>query len=423
MPEAMTSRERVRAALAHRPPDRVPNDLGATFVSGIHVSCVAALRRHYGLAAGPVKVVDPGQMLGDLDEDLKRILGIDTEAIRGRMTRFGFAAEDWKPWRMYDGLEILVPGEFNVTVDENGDTLIYPQGDLSAPPSSRMPKDGYFFDSIVRQEPIDEDNLRAEDNLEEHRPISDRDLDYFESAARAAAATGRAVVASLGGTSFGDIAHVPGVGLKHPKGIRDVAEWYVSTRSRRDYVHKVFAGQCEIALANLERIAARIGGLVDVLNVCGTDFGTQSSAFCSDATFRELWMPYYQRVNGWVHKNTHWRTFKHSCGAVSKFIPSFLESGFDILNPVQCSAKGMEPEQLKSNYGETLVFWGGGVDTQHVLPFGTPQQVREQVLGRCEIFAARGGFVFCPIHNIQAGTPAGNIVAMYDAVREFNGTT
>src|SRR5450759_3658453 len=127
MPEAMTSRERVRAALAHRPPDRVPNDLGATFVSGIHVSCVAALRRHYGLSAGPVKVVDPGQMLGDLDEDLKRIIGIDTEAIRGRITRFGFAAEDWKPWRMYDGLEILVPGGFNVTVDENGDTLMYPQ--------------------------------------------------------------------------------------------------------------------------------------------------------------------------------------------------------------------------------------------------------------------------------------------------------
>jgi hypothetical protein len=338
------------------------------------------------------------------------------------MTRFGFAAEDWKPWRMYDGLEVLVPGAFKVTVDENGDTLIYPQGDLSAPPSSRMPKDGYFFDSIVRQEAIDEENLRPEDNLEEYRPISDRDLDYLETAARAAAATGRAVVASLGGTSFGDIAHVTGVGLKYPKGIRDITEWYVSTSSRREYVHKVFAGQCEIALGNLERIAARIGDLVDVINVCGTDFGTQSSAFCSVATFRELWMPYYQRVNGWVHKHTRWRTFKHSCGAVSKFIPSFLESGFDILNPVQCSAKGMEPEHLKSNYGETLVFWGGGVDTQHVLPFGTPGQVREQVLRRCEIFASGGGFIFCPIHNIQAATPVDNIVAMFDAVRDFNGT-
>ena len=405
----------------HQAPDRVPFDMGGTFVTGIHVSCVAALRRHYGLDTGPVKVIDPGQMLGEVAEDLKLLLGIDTEALRGRMTRFGFPAVDWKPWRMYDGLEILVPGRFTVTVDENGDTLMYPHADLSAPPSARMPKDGYFFDSIIRQAPFDEENLRPEDNLEEYGPISDEDLDYLESAARVAAATGRAVVASFGGTAFGDIALVPGVGLKHPKGIRDITEWYVSTRSRREFVHQVFEGQCTIALANLERIAARMGELVDVLNVCGTDFGTQTSSFCSVATFRDLWLPYYRRVNDWVHRNTRWRTFKHSCGAVSKFIPSFLEAGFDILNPVQCSAAGMEPEQLKTTFGDALVFWGGGVDTQHVLPFGTPEQVRDQVLRRCEVFAAGGGFVFCPVHNIQAGTPVRNIVAMLDALREFNG--
>jgi hypothetical protein len=423
MSEAMNGRERICAALNHRPPDCLPIDLGGTFVTGIHVSCVAALRRYYGLENGPVKVVDPGQMLGEVDEDLKRIIGIDTEAIRGRMARFGFPLENWKPWRMYDGLEILVPGGFEVAVDENGDTLMYPQSDLSAPPSARMPKDGYFFDSIVRQEPFDEECLNPQDNLEEYRPISDEDLDHWEAVARAARATGRAVVASFGGTAFGDIALVPGVGLTHPKGIRDITEWYVSTRSRRDFVHQVFEGQCEIALGNLERIAARIGNLVDVINVCGTDFGTQNSAFCSVYTFRELWMPYYQRVNHWIHMNTRWRTFKHSCGAVAKFIPSFMESGFDILNPVQCSAAGMEPKELKARYGDALVFWGGGVDTQQVLPFGTRQQVRDQVLRRCEIFAADSGFVFCPIHNIQARTPVANIVAMFDAVLEFNGRT
>jgi Uroporphyrinogen decarboxylase (URO-D) len=423
MSEIMTGRERVGAALDHRAPDRVPLDLGGTNVTGIHISCVAALRRHYGLDAGPVRAVDPGQMLGEIGEDLKCAMGIDTEALRGRMTRFGFPAEDWKPWRMYDGLEVLVPGGFHVTVDANGDTLMHPQGDVSAPPSARMPKDGFFFDNIMRQEPIDEDNLRPQDNLEEFGPISEQDLAWLENAARTAAANGRAVVASFGGTAFGDIALVPGVSLKYPKGIRDITEWYMATRARRDYVHQVFDGQCTIALGNLERIAERLGGLVDVVNICGTDFGTQNSSFCSVATFRELWMPYYQRVNDWVHKHTRWRTFKHSCGAVSKFIPSFLESGFDILNPVQCSAAGMAPEQLKSDYGANLVFWGGGVDTQQVLPFGTPREVREQVLGRCEIFARGGGFVFCPVHNIQAQTPAANIVAMIDALREFNGRT
>jgi len=416
-----TSRERVLAALGHRAPDRVPVDFGGTFVSGIHVSCVAALRRHYGLDPGPVKAIDPGQFLGEIAGDLKAAMGIDTEGIKGRMTRYGFPADNWKPWRMYDGLEVLVPGEFNVTVDENGDTLLYPQGDTSAPASARMPKNGYFFDNIVRQEPLDDDRLRPEDNLEEFGPVADQEIDYLEGVAQAARATGRAVVASFGGTSFGDISFVPGPGLRRPRGIRDITEWYVSTRSRRDFVRRVFEGQCAIALGNLERIAARLGSLVDVINVCGTDFGTQSSSFCSVETFRDLWLPWYRTVNDWVHRNTRWRTFKHSCGAVAKFVPAFLEAGFDILNPVQCSAAGMDPEQLKAAYGDRLVFWGGGVDTQRVLPFGTPAEVRGQVLGRCEVFARGGGFVFNTIHNIQAGTPVENIVAMIDAVREFNG--
>jgi uroporphyrinogen-III decarboxylase len=185
--------------------------------------------------------------------------------------------------------------------------------------------------------------------------------------------------------------------LKHPKGIRDISEWYMSTTTRRDYV---------------------LGDCIDVINICGTDFGTQNSSFCSVATFRELWMPYYQRVNNWIHKHTKWRTFKHSCGAVAKFIPSFIESGFDILNPVQCSASGMDPETLKASYGDCIVFWGGSVDTQRVLPFGTPQEVREQVLRRCEIFAPGGGYVFCLIHNIQAETPVVNTVAMFEALRQ-----
>jgi len=417
----MSPRERVLTALNHRAPDRVPADFGGTAITGIHVSCVAALRDYYGLDRHPVKVVDPGQMLGEVEEDLKQVLNVDVEGVFRRGTRWGIPAENWKPWRMYDGLEVLVPGEFNVTLDENGDTLIYPQGDLSAPPSGRMPKDGYFFDNIVRQDPIDEERLDPADNLEEFGPVSEAELGHLESATRAARATGRAVISNFGGTSFGDIALVPGPALKHPKGIRDITEWYVSTRSRRDYIHKVFAGQCEIALENLARIADRTGDNVDVVVVCGTDFGTQSSSFCSVATFRELWLPYYRRVNGWIHEHTRWRAFKHSCGAVEKFIESFIEAGFDILNPVQCSAAGMEPERLKSKYGGRIVFWGGGVDTQGVLPFGTPAEVREQVLRRCEVFARNGGFVFTTVHNIQARTPVENIVAMVDALNQFNG--
>ena len=417
----MTSCERVQTALRHCAPDRVPIDFGTTTVTGIHVSCVAALRRYYGLEEHPVKVIDPGQILGDVEEDLKRLMAVDVEGVFRRNTRWGVPAENWKPWRMYDGLEVLVPGEFNVTVDANGDTLVYPQGDTSAPPSGRMPKGGYFFDNIVRQPPFDEDRLDPNENLEEFGLASEADLEYLECASRAARGSGRAVIANFGGTSFGDIAGVPAPALKYPKGIRDITEWYISTRARRDYVRAVFEGQCEIGVKNLEKIAARVGNNVDVIMVCGTDFGTQNSSFCSVATFRELWLPYYRRINDWIHSHTTWKTFKHCCGAVEKFIDPFLESGFDILNPVQCSAAGMEPALLKSKYGDRIVFWGGGVDTQSVLPFGTPAEVREQVLRRCQTFAAGGGFVFNTVHNIQAGTPVENIAAMLEAVREFGG--
>jgi hypothetical protein len=358
-------------------------------------------------------------MLALVDDDLKDAMGVDVVGVFRRGTKWGFPMERWKPWQ-FNGLEVLVPGDFNVTVDANGDTLIYPEGDTTVPASGRMPKDGYFFDCTIRQEPFDEDKLNPEDNMEEFRSISQEDLDYLASATKEAA-TGRGVIGGFGGTAFGDIALVPGPALKHPKGIRDVTEWYVSTRSRQDYIHKVFERQCEVAIQNLERIYAVVGDQVQAVYLCGTDFGTQTSAFCSVKTFNELYFPYYKRVNSWIHAHTPWKTFKHSCGAVSKFIPSFIEAEFDILNPVQCSAAGMDPEQLKANYGDLLTFWGGGVDTQKVLPFGTPAEVREQVLRRCEIFAPGGGFVFNSTHNVQAKTPVENIVAMLDAVHEFNG--
>ena len=418
----MTSRERVLSALSHREPDRVPVDFGSTSVTGVHVSCIARLRDHFGLEKRLVKVHEPYQMLGLLDEDLKQAIGVDVEGVSRPTTMFGYRNRDWKPWRMPDGLEVLVSEEFRVTTDANGDILIYPEGDLSAPPSGRMPKDGYFFDAIVRQKPIVEEELDPQDNLEEFKPLAEGDIEDLRQGVGEVQRTGRAVILNVGGTAFGDIALVPAPFLKHPKGIRDVAEWYVSTTSRRDYIHQIFSRQCEIAIDNLKRVHNAIEDAVDAIFICGTDFGTQTSAFCSVKTFRELYFPYYQKLNAWIHANTAWKTFKHSCGSVERFIPSFIDAGFDILNPVQCSATGMDANHLKSTFGDQITFWGGGIDTQQVLPFGTPEEVRVQVLERCRIFSENGGYVFNTIHNVQARTPVKNIVAMFDAVHEFNGS-
>ena len=251
--------------------------------------------------------------------------------------------------------------------------------------------------------------------------VSDADLEYWKETVRVARMSGQAVIAGLGGTALGDIAHIPGTNLKNPKGIRDITEWYMSLIMRPDYVRTIFDRQSAMALENLSRLYQVIGDQIDAVFICGTDFGTQDSTFCSPEQFDELWLPYYQRINNWIHKHTQWKTFKHSCGAVESFMSRFIAAGFDIINPVQVNARGMDPVHLKKAYGKDLVFWGGGIDTQMTLPFSTPAGVREEVLRLCDIFARDGGFVFATVHNIQANVPVENLVAMINAIREFNG--
>ena len=417
----MTSKERFDLTVNHMQPDRMVVDFGSTSVTGIHVQSIENLRKYYGLEYKPVRVTDPYQMLGEVDPELVDIIGIDTVAAKGRKNGFGFynhepLMEYLTPW----GQKVLVPEEFRTTIDGKGDILIYPEGDTSAIPTGRMPKNGYFFDAIIRQEPIVEENLDPKDNLEEYGLVSDSDLEYWKETTRKARNTGKAVVAGLGGTALGDIAHVPGIKLKNPKGIRDIPEWYMSILMRPDYIRTIFDRQSEIAIENYNRLHKVIGDNVDAVFICGTDFGTQDSTFCAPEQFDDLWLPYYKRINDWVHGNTNWKTFKHSCGAVEPFMTRFIAAGFDIINPVQVSAKGMDPVHLKKTYGKDLVFWGGGIDTQKTMPYGTPEQVRDEVLRLCEIFAKDGGFVFNTVHNIQANVPVQNIVSMFNAIREFS---
>jgi hypothetical protein len=396
-------------------------DFGSTTVTGMHALCVERLRAHYGLERRPVKVHVPYNMLGLVEDDLAEAMGLDIAGVLPRNTIYGYPNENWKEFRTPWGQVVLISGHFRYTTDVNGDLLTYPQGDVNAPPSGRMPPSSYFFDTIIRQGEIDEDSLDPEDNLQEFGPLSAADLAHFKTGIAAAAATGRAVIVAIGGTGFGDIALVPAPGLKHPKGIRDITEWYVSLATRQDYVRAVFARQCDIALGRLAQLHAAVGNAIDIIYLCGTDFGTQASRFCSLETFDRLWAPQYRRLNDWVHANTTWKTMKHTCGAVESLLSRLIDVGFDIFNPVQCSAAGMEPGALKRTYGDRLIFYGGGVNTQQTLPFGTPKEVRDEVLDRCRNFSTGGGYIFNAVHCVQANTPVENVVAMLDAVKEFNG--
>jgi hypothetical protein len=412
----MNSRERVKLAFEHNEPDRVPVDLGATGVTGMHVSTVYLLRQALGLdtPGTPVKILHPAQMLGEIKPDLMDALGIDCVMLAGTGTSFGYKLEGWKKWRTFDGTPVLVPAGFNTAIEPDGSLLQYPQGDRSAEPSARMPAGGFYFDIITRQTPINDARLRPEDNLEEFEAVSNDEVEHFRrEAERLYRQTDKAIVLNLGGAGLGDIARVPGPGLRRPKGIRDPEEWYVSLRSRRDYVYAVFEHQTEIALANIDRIREAVGERVAVVYWTGTDFGTQNGPLISPKTYRELFFPFHKKINDWIHRHTSWKTFIHSCGSVSTLLEDFIAAGFDILNPVQCSAANMEPAELKKKFGGRITFWGGGVDTQNTLPFGTPGDVRSQVRERVRVFGPGGGFVFNAIHNVQALVPVENVLAMY----------
>ncbi len=417
----LTSRARVELALQHQESDRVPLDLGSNTETGMHVSSVYRLRQALRLdpPGTPVRVVQPYLMLGEIGHDLVDVLGVDVVGLGLPTTSVGFKNEGWKPWTTFDGTPVLVPAGFNTEPAPNGDILMYPCGDRSVPACARMPKGGFYFDAISRQAPIDDDKLNVDDNLEEFGEISDDDLSHLQRESARLAATGKAIMANFGGTSFGDIGTVPGLKLRHPKGVRDVEEWYISLNSRRDYIYNVFERQRDIALKNLEKIHHVVGDSVTAVRVTAADFGAQQGPFIGPKTYRALFKPFHVRVNDWIHANTSWKCVIHSCGSIWRLLDDIVDAGFDALNPVQTSAAEMDPAMLKRRYGDRLTFWGGGIDTQHVLPFGTPDEIREMVRDRMRIFAPGGGFVFNTIHNVQAGIPAANLLALYQAVEAY----
>ncbi len=409
----MNSRERLQATLAHNPVDRVCIDFGSTHVTGISASLLSQLRtRLLGESDYRVKIIEPYQMLGEVDDELMEVLGVDVVGIFPPKNLFGFENKDWKPFTMFDGTEVLVPGNFNVTPTEKGGWHIYPEGDTTVAPSGHMPEGGFYFDAICRQEPIVEADLDPANNLEEFGLLSESDLDYFEAEADRAIAKDKGTILTAPGTGFGDIALVPAMWCKQTRGIRDVQEWYMATAMRREYVHTVFQGQLEIALSNLDLLIKRLGDKIQAVFTTGADFGMQTGLFLSPQSYRELFMPYHKAINDFIHANSNWKVFIHSCGAVRELIPDLVEAGFDILNPMQLSAVGMDARDIKNTFGDDLTFWGGGVDTQQTLPFGTPEEVYQQVRERIEILNSPTGMVFNTIHNIQANTPMDNIMAM-----------
>jgi len=416
----MNSRDRLIKTLNHQQPDKTVVDLGATSQTGINASPLYKLRKALGLPEKPVTVHEPAQILGRVDEDVMQALGVDVIGLWNPYNTLGVRNTGWKPWSMPDGTPALMAGGMEFTIDSNGVTYTYPEGDKSVPPSMKMPAGGYFFDNIDRGGEYDEDNLDARrDFAGDFSVFDDETALYLEKESkRLYEETSYGIVGMCGGGSFGDVFTLPACWVKKkPQGIRKMEDWLMAHVLYPEYILELFDLQCEFALKNLEIYRQAVGDRVQVIWLSGTDFGTQNGPFTSVENYRKLYKPFHKKLNDWVHKNTSWKTFYHTCGSIVPLLDDFADAGIDILNPVQCSAAGMDPGMLKEKYGDRFVFWGGGVDTQHTLPFGTPDEVREQVRERVEIFAKGGGYVFNTIHNIVGNTPVENILAMFEALR------
>ena len=419
----MTGRERLIATLNHQQPDRTVIDLGGTSQTGINASTLYRFRKALGLPEKPIKITEPGQLLGEVDYDVINAVGADVIGLLNPVNFFGYKNENWKPWQMDDGTPVLMGGGFEYDEDEKGTKYVYPQGDRSAEYSCMIPKGGSFFDSVPREKfdfDLDEEDLTPlEDFKEDFSVVDDETAKYWEQKSyELYNNTDLGVVGMLGGGALGDAAVIPGPAVKHPRGIRRVDDWLMAHAMYPDYIKAVFRYQTDVMLKNLEIYKQAVGERIQVVWISGTDFGNQRGPMISLSTFRELYKPFYKEICDWVHQNTGWKTFFHTCGAIYDFLDDFAEMGLDCLNPLQLSANGMDPVKIKENYGDKFTFWGGGVDTQHVLPFGTPDEVRAQVRERIDILGKGGGYVFNTIHNIVARVPAENLMAMYDEAKK-----
>jgi len=418
----VNGRERLAAVLNHTQPDRAPVDLGACGQTGISASTLYKLREKLGLNRKPIKIIEPFQMLGEVDEDLRQVLGVDVVGLWNAGTMLGYRNENWKPWKMSDGTPVLMAGGFECDIDDKGDVWVYPGGNRNAKYSLHMPNNGFFFDNVMRSPEFNEDKLTPlEDFKDDFSVASDEDARHWEETSiRLFEETDYGILGNLGGAGFGDVALIPGPFLENPKGIRSLEDWLMAHVLYPDYIKEIFNYQTEIILKNLEIYRQAVGSRIQAIWLSGTDFGAQNSCFTSIPQFRDIYKPFYKTINDWVHKNTAWKTFYHTCGAIEPLINDMIEMGVDILNPVQCSAKGMDPETLKTKYGDKVIFWGGGVDTQRVLPYGTAKEVASQVRERKNIFSRNGGYVFASIHNIVAKVPPENVIAMFEAFGSLN---
>lgn len=414
----MNSRERVLAAIAHKQPDQVPVDLGSTPSSGISAIAYSNLLKSIGRTDLPVQIYDVVQQLAQPDMSIIDRFGVDVLDI-GRA--FNTEEKDWHETILANGDKAFYPIHFNPVKQAGGSYHCYDEDGKRL--LALMPQGATFFDQSYfpyingfpeNYDTLDEEMGRVLWSRYVHSPWDHtQDPDFWktlrEKTLQLRASTDKALMIVCGCNLF-----------EWGTFLRRMDNFLMDLLCEPDQVARMLDQLLERHLATLAKVCDSVGDVVDIIRF-GDDLGMTSGPFMDVDTYRSLFKPRHKQLCDYVKTHSQMHTFIHSCGSISSLMPDLIEAGIEIFNPVQTNARQMEPEFLKKEFGQDCTFWGGGVETVGTLNNGTPEQVREQILERLEIMSAGGGFVFNTVHNILPDVPPQNILAMFDAVKEFNG--
>ncbi|MGD9002431.1 MAG: uroporphyrinogen decarboxylase family protein [Anaerolineae bacterium] len=398
----MNRRERVLTSLRHEEPDRVPIDLGGTVDSTIAAVAYKELRAHLGLGPGEVRVADIYQHTALVDQDVRRALDVDVRLVGDRPLH-------WRDGVLPDGSPALFPDRFRPERRPDGSQVLL---DEAGTVVLKMPRDGHYFDPVhspladaTSIHEIDRhlDAIRSYDKPA-HLDTSYEDLAC--EAKRLREETDYLLVGFFGGHIF-----------QSAQSLRGWDTFLLDLLINRTFAEALMDRLVQANVERFKQYADTVGRYVDVIQF-EDDLGMQDRPLLRPALYRQVVKPYHARLFRVARSTCDAYLLLHTDGAVAPFIPDFIEMGIDILNPVQVSAAGMDTKRLKREFGDDIVFWGGGCDSQRILPFGSPREVTDEVKRRVDDLAPGGGFVFAPIHNIQVDVPPENIVAMFEAARE-----
>jgi uroporphyrinogen decarboxylase len=393
----MTHRERILCTLNHEQPDKMAIDFGAMRSTGINVVAYNRLRRHLGLAVTQTRLYDVFQQLAEPEMDILERFGADVVQLHRRCPSFGVSIETWRPDRLSDGSPCLVPDGFHPVHRPDGSLEVRDQDRVLA----RRPAQGYWFDSV--HHPLE--NVQTTAAIDQHNfgAISAEEQEYLKrESTRLSEQTDYAILGEFGGNL-----------LESGQGDFGYARFMELLITDRELVEYYLDKLVESHLANLQVYLQCVNNRIQVIQL-GDDLGTQEALQLSPKLYRELFKPRQEKLFRYIHENSTLKVFLHSCGAIYDILGDLAEIGLDIINPVQISSPNMAPQKLKKEYGKKLVFWGGGCETQHILPAASLDEIRRHVAENIAVFAPGGGYVFTQVHNIQQEIAAERILAVYE---------